>query len=200
MSLLSRHEHHHHHRSEGTRPRRRIHRPSRRAAFERAPHRPVRVFRSHGAGHVRERRGHRRASASAHRAGHGDLSVRRRHRTSRHARFGADHPPGRRELDDRRPRHRAFRTQSGGRARGRAFSARHPDMDCAADVGRRSRAGLPSPPGEFAAADRKGWRPPSAHRGRSVRSAFAGRHVFEDVLRRRRISFRRSGDSACRTS
>ena len=60
----------------------------------------------------------RRAPASAYRAGHRDLSVRRRNGASRQPGNGAAHRAGRDQLDDVRPRYRAFGAQSGGAARG----------------------------------------------------------------------------------
>ena len=59
----------------------------------------------------------RRAAASAHRPVDGHLPVRRRDHASRQPRVRAADPPGRGQLDDRRPRHHALRAL---RARARA--------------------------------------------------------------------------------
>ena len=75
----------------------------------------VRVRRPHGAGGVRARARHRRAPASAHRPGDGDVPVVGHDRAPRHARQRPGHQPRRRQLDDGRSRHRPFRTHAGAR-------------------------------------------------------------------------------------
>ncbi len=96
--------------------------------------RPVRVLRSHGAGRSPTGGQSRRAPASAHRPCHRHLSVRRRDRASRQPGRGPAHRARRRQLDDRRPRHRALGAPSARSRRPRATRC----MDCS--CGRRCRA------------------------------------------------------------
>ena len=101
----------------------------RQAAHGRAVHLP-RSFRADG--RAAGRRRHGGAAASAYRARHRHLSVRRRHLPSRQPGLCAGDPPGRRQLDDRRQRHRPQRAH---RARDEAHGlshARRPDLGGAA--------------------------------------------------------------------
>ena len=91
------------------RPRRRLHGAPRAAVGAVAHGRAVRVLRSFRAGGVQLRQRPRRAAASAYRARHRHLSVRRRDHAPRQPRHRGADPAGRGQLDDRRPRHRAFR-------------------------------------------------------------------------------------------
>ncbi len=91
------------------RSRRRLHRAPRAAVGAVAHGRPVRVLRSFRADGVQVRQRPRRAAASAYRARHRHLSVRRRDHAPRQPRHRRADPAGRGQLDDRRPRHRAFR-------------------------------------------------------------------------------------------
>ena len=73
---------------------------------------PVRVLRPDGPDAVLRGAGPRRAAAPAHRPGHRDLPVRRRDPAPRQPGHAAADPPGRHELDDRGPRHRALRAHA----------------------------------------------------------------------------------------
>ena len=87
--------------------------------------------------------GHRRAAASAHRPRDGDVPVRGRDHASRQPRLGAADPPGRRELDDRRARHRALRAHAARAcARPARALARHPDRGWRCRRARGGRAAL----------------------------------------------------------
>ena len=101
----------------------------RQAAHGRALHLP-RPFRADG--RAAGRRRHGGAAASAYRARHRHLSVRRRHLPSRQPGLRAGDPAGRRQLDDRRQRHRPQRAH---RTRDEAHGlshARRPDLGGAA--------------------------------------------------------------------
>ena len=83
------------------------------------------VFFDHmGPAEFTQRPRHRRAAASAYRARHRHLSVRRRDRASRQPRLAAADPAGRRQLDDRGTRHRALRAHRAGAPHGRRAAAR----------------------------------------------------------------------------
>ncbi len=74
----------------------------------------------------------RRAAASAYRACHRHLSVRRRDHAPRQPRHRGRDQAGRGELDDRRPRHRAFRAHRRREARRRRADPRLADVGGAA--------------------------------------------------------------------
>ena len=96
-----------------------------RAAPQQAAHgRPLHLLRSFRAGRVPQRPGHRRAAASAYRARHRHLPVRRRDHAPRQPRHRGADPPGRGQLDDRGTRHRAFRAHRAGAPHGRRAAAR----------------------------------------------------------------------------
>ena len=138
------------HRADGH-PQRQGHRRLRgaaRAADRQAPAgRPVHLLRPHGSGDPARRPGARRAPASAYRARHRHLSVRRQDQASRFARHRNGDRAGRREPDDGRPRHRPFRAHARGTAR-RAdvdFRACRPGWRCPT-ARRRSRRCSRTPP------------------------------------------------------
>ena len=99
------------------------------AADRQAPaRRPLHLLRPHGAGHPARRPGARRAAASAYRARHRHLSVRRQDPPPRFARHRDGHRAGRREPDDGGPRHRAFRAHARGTARRADVDVRPADL------------------------------------------------------------------------
>ena len=89
---------------------------------------PFIFFDQMGPATVAGGRGARRAAASPYRAGDGHLPVRGRDHAPRQPRHRAADPPGRGQLDDRRPRHRALRTVADTtlRAEARRDMLRHP--------------------------------------------------------------------------
>ena len=91
------------------RSRRRLLGAARAAVGALAHGRAVHFFRSFRAGRIPRRQRARRAAASAYRARHRHLSVRRRDHAPRQPRHRGADQAGRSELDDRRARHRAFR-------------------------------------------------------------------------------------------
>ena len=126
---------------------RRLRRPPGAAVGRTAHGRAVHLLRSHGAGALRARRGARRAAASAHRAGDGDVSVRGRDPPSRQPRLGAADPARRGQLDDGRPRHRALGALAGRSCAGRACActACSSGSRCRRRATRRSSRPSPSP-------------------------------------------------------
>ena len=90
---------------------------------------PFIFFDHFGPAEFRAGAGHRRAAASAYRARHRHLSVRRRDRAPRYTRHRGGDQAGRSELDDGGARHRAFRAH-----RRRIAHHRQPDP-WLADVG-----------------------------------------------------------------
>ena len=109
---------------------------------------PLHLLRPDGAGAVHRRPGHGRAAASAYRACHRHLSLRRaRHASRQRGQRAGDHA-GRDEPDDRRARHRALGAHARRRSRQRGRDVRHPELDRAARRGRgdRSRPSSISPP------------------------------------------------------
>ena len=136
--------------------------------------RPLRVLRPHRPGDARRRATDRRAPASAHRPGHRHLPVGRRDDASRQPGLGAGNPARRRQLDDRRPRHRPFRTHAGTPARRRSSIPRAADLGCPA-AGTRRRRTIVRPPPEGDAAGDCECRRRTDRRGRPrLRLALAG--------------------------
>ena len=80
---------------------------------------PFIFFDQMGPGRIPDRAGAGCAAAPAYRPVDRDLPVRGRDPAPRQPRLAAADPPGRRELDDRRARHRAFRAHRRGAARPR---------------------------------------------------------------------------------
>ena len=114
-----------------------------RAADRQAPAgRPVHLLRPHGAGDPAGRAGARRPPASAYRACHRHLSVRRQDQAPRLARHRDGHRAGRREPDDGRPRHRPFRAHARGIARRADVALRPADLAGAARRQGGGRAAL----------------------------------------------------------
>ena len=72
----------------------------------------------------------RGAAAFAYRPGLGDLPVGRGDDASGQPRLGAGYPSRQRQLDDRRPRHRVFRTHFGTPARARTALTWPADLGC----------------------------------------------------------------------
>ncbi len=97
------------HRAAHPRSRRRLCGAARAAAWQAADGRAVHLLRPFRPGAVSRRQGHGRAAASAYRPRHRHLSVRRQHHASRQRGQHPGDPARRDELDDRGPRHRAFR-------------------------------------------------------------------------------------------
>ena len=124
------------------RPRRRLHGAARAAVGAVAHGRAVRVLRSFRADRVQVRQRPRRAAASAHRARHRHLSVRRRDHAPRQPRHRGADPARRGQLDDRRPRHRAFRAHRQRAPRQRRQPARPADVGGAAGGAGGDGAGL----------------------------------------------------------
>ena len=166
------------HRAAHPRPRRRLCGAARAAAWQAADGRPLHLLRSFRPGAVHGRQGHGRAAASAYRACHRHLSVRRHHHASRQRGQHPGDPARRDEPDDGRPRHRAFR------AHARTCSAR----DGQKMLGLQSWIALPTGTEEIApsfqhyaageSADGHGQRLYRAHhRGLGVRRGIAGEMV-----------------------
>ena len=104
--------------------------------------RAVHLLRPFRAGGIPRRRRARCAAASAYRARHRHLSVRRRDHASRQPRHRAGDPAGRSELDDGRPRHRAFgahRRRTSARPAARSTACR-----CGSRCRRRTRKWRPA--------------------------------------------------------
>ena len=110
----------------------RLHRRPRAAGDRQADGRPVRVPRSHGPG---EHRRDGRAAAPAHQPRDRDVPVPRRDPASRLPRHQAVDHARRDQLDERRARHRALRTDREGRRR----STRCTASSCGSRCRRRSR-------------------------------------------------------------
>ena len=100
------------HRAAHPRSRRRIRGAARAAAWQAADGRALHLLRPFRAGAVHRRQGHGRAPASAYRARHRHLSVRRPHHAPRQRGQHPGDPARRHEPDDGRPRHRAFRAHA----------------------------------------------------------------------------------------
>ena len=118
---------------------RRLRGAPRAAARQAADGRAVHLLRPDGPGAVRRRPGHGRAPASAYRARHRHLSVRRPRHAPRQRRQRAGDHARRHEPDDRRARHRAFRAHPAERRAQRRRHVRHPELDRAA-AGRTRRS------------------------------------------------------------
>ncbi len=73
---------------------------------------------------------YRRTASSAYRAGHRDVFILRFARTSRQSGYGTRDSPRRCELDDRRPRHRAFRENPAARRAAETFMASKAGLRC----------------------------------------------------------------------
>ena len=100
--------------------------PPRAASCRSAHGRSIHLLRSFRAGGVSRRPGHRRAAASSYRPRDRYISVRRRDHAPRQSRHQCGDPPRRGQLDERRPRHRAFRahgSRSPARRRADPWSA-----------------------------------------------------------------------------
>ena len=108
------------------RSRRRLHGAPGAALGAFAHGRSVHFFRSFWPGGISRRQRPRRPPASAYRACHRLLSVRRRNHAPRQPRHGGGDQAGRGQLDDGRSRHRAFRAHRRGETRDR----RARSMDC----------------------------------------------------------------------
>ena len=120
------------HRAAHPRPRRRIRGAPRAAAWQAADGRALHLLRSFRPGAVHVRQGHGRAPASAYRACHRHLSVRRQHHAPRQRGQHPGDPARRDEPDDRRPRHRPFRAHAGPAAPRRPEDAGPAELDRAA--------------------------------------------------------------------
>src|SRR4030081_3917514 len=132
------------HRAAYPRPRRRI-RSAPGAAARQAPNgRPLHLLRSFRAGAVRVRQGHGRTPASAYRARHRHLSVRRQDHAPRQRGQYPGNPARRDEPDDRRARHRPFRAHPGRAAKRRPKDAGLAELDRAAGRLRGNRAVVPA--------------------------------------------------------
>src|SRR6266568_4464527 len=142
--------------------------------------RPVYFLRSLRSGRVRSRRGRGRAPAPAYRAGDRDLPLRRRHDPPRQSRYGATHRARRGELDDRRRRYRAFRTDAARGARTRASPARNPDLGRAAQRSGAHGALVQSSAEDRIARNRTTRRLDAAAGGNRVRRACADADLLTD--------------------
>ena len=111
---------------------RRLRGAARAAVGAHAHGRAVHLLRPFRAGRIPRRARPRRAAASAYRACHRHLSVRRRDHAPRQPRHRGRDQAGRGELDDRRPRHRAFRAHRRREARRRRADPRLADVGGAA--------------------------------------------------------------------
>ena len=107
------------------------------AARQAADGRPLHLLRSFRAGAVHVRQGHGRAPASAYRARHRHLSVRRQHHAPRQRGQHPGNPARRHEPDDGRARHRPFRAHAGRAAEERPEDAGPAKLDRAAGRHRR---------------------------------------------------------------
>ena len=124
------------------RSRRRLHGAARAAVGAVAHGRAVRVLRPFRPDRIQVRQRPRRAPASAHRARHRHLSVRRRDHAPRQPRHRGADPARRGQLDDRRPRHRAFRAHRTRAPRQGRQPARPADVGGAAGRAGGDGAGL----------------------------------------------------------
>ena len=173
-----------HHRPADARPRRLLRRA--RPALRPSPDgRPVHSPRPGGTRRHPAHRGFRRAAASAYRPRHRHLHPHRRDRAPRFDRQPADDHARRRELDDRRARHRPFRARARRHAQHRPPDRRVPDLGGAAENAGGSAAELrPSRQGRAAADIRRGGERAACGR-LALRRASPGRHLHRHVLRRR---------------
>ena len=133
-----------HHRAAHPRSRRRICGAARAAAWQAADGRPLHLLRSFRPGAVHGRQGHGRAPASAYRARHRHLSVRRQHHAPRQRGQHPGNPARRDEPDDRRPRHRPFRAHARRAAPRRPEDAGPAKLDRAAGRLGGNRAVVPA--------------------------------------------------------
>ena len=166
-----------------TRRSRRLRGAPRAAARQAAHGRPVHLLRPYRPGRVPRRPGHRRAAASAYRARHRHLPVRRRDHAPRQPRHRCGDPPRRGQLDDRRPRHRAFRAH---RARAsRATASR--STACSAGWRCRQPTRRPTPAfahhgsDELPLIERRG-QDRARRRGRALRRALAGADLSDTLF------------------
>src|SRR5690606_16718884 len=167
------------------RPRPRQLRGRPRAALRQAPHgRPLHLLRPHGPEGPRAGPAARggRATAPAHRPFDHHLPVRRRDHAPRQRRLRAGHPPGRGQLDDRRPRHHPLRTLRAPAPRRRA-DRRHPGLGGAARCAGGNGSGLLALPQRRAAGVRRRWHRRAPDRGPAGGRAVAGAGRFAAVLR-----------------
>ena len=173
-----------HHRAAHPRPRRRLCGAARAAAWQAADGRALHLLRSFRPGAVRVRQGHGRAAASAYRACHRHLSVRRQHHASRQrGQHSGDHA-GRDEPDDRGTRHRPFRAHAGSAAPRRPEDAGPAELDRAAGRQGRNRAVVPALRRGRSADDHRARLHRARHRGQLVRHQLAGRDGVAMVLHR----------------
>ena len=178
------------HRAARRRPRRDGGAPS--AACRRAPDgRPLHLHRPDGTGRVPYRPGNRRAAAPAYQPGDGHLPARGRDPAPGQPGHQPGDPPGRRQLDARRARHRAFGAHGARAARQRPTALRHADLGRPARRRRGERARLRPPPRGGAAAACRRSAGLAADRGGGARVAVAAGHRLGDALRRCRAWGRR---------
>ena len=138
----------------------------------------VRLLRSLRAHALRARPGPRRPPAPSRQPRDGDLPVRGRDPPPRQPRFGAGDPSRRRELDERRPRHRALGANPARRAGRRLVRAWPAALGRAPPRARGVRARVsPLPGGDAADVHERGRRDPCPRR-RSLRAALAGRDLL----------------------
>ena len=127
--------------------------------------RAVHFLRSFRPGRIPRRQRARRAAASAYRACHRHLSVRRRDHAPRQSRHRGGDQAGRSELDDRRPRHRPFRAHASGAARRSRAHPRPADVGGAAG-GERGNGGRLRASRNGGISDHQGQRQERARRRR----------------------------------
>ena len=165
-------------------PRRRLHGAARAAVDPVAHGRAVRVLRSFRADRVQVRQRPRRAPASAYRARHRHLPVRRRDHAPRQPRHRGADPARRGQLDDRRPRHRAFGAHRHRAPRQGRQPARLADVGRAAGGEGGDGAGFRASRGRRVS-DGRGQRHLGARGGRRrLWPALAGRVRVRDAVRR----------------
>ena len=177
---------------------RRLHRAPRAALGALAHGRPLHLLRPFRPGGIPRRRRHRRAPASAYRARHRHLSVRRRDRAPRLPRHRGGDQAGRSQLDDGRARHRAFRAHGRGVARHRQPDPRPADVGGAAEGQRgNGRRLCPSRDGRISGGT--GERQKRARGGRlALWRVLAGAGRARDHLRRRAPEGRVHAADRCR--
>ena len=154
-----------HHRAAHPRPRRWICGAARAAAWQAADGRALHLLRSFRPDAVHGRQGHGRAAASAYRACHRHLSVRRLDHAPRQRGQHPGDPARRHEPDDGGTRHRAFRAHARRAAPRRPEDAGPAELDRAAGRLGRDRAVVPALR-RRGAADREGERLHRAHHRR----------------------------------
>ena len=153
--------------------------------------RSLRLLRRDGARAVPRRGRARRPASPPHRSRDGDLPVRGRDPASRQPRFSAGDPARRRQLDDRRPGHRALGTDAARVAAGARPAPRAAALVGASGSARGHGAGVLPPPREPPARSGAGRKPPARPRRLGLRRHVARADALVAVLRRRRDARRR---------